>query len=77
MYRSFEDEIYNIGEEIVRCPLRCRAVVNDPEKGIIPRGLIFEDDGSGKLGCIIVGINPGSADEEEISEGYLRGRIRI
>jgi hypothetical protein len=70
MYRSFGDEIYNIGEEIVRCPLRCRAVVNDPEKGIIPRGLIFEDDGSGKLGCIIVGINPGNADEEE--REYLR-----
>jgi len=66
MYHLFRDENYKIGEEIVKCPLRCRAVVNDPEKGIIPRGLIFEDDGSGKLGCIIVGINPGNAGKKEI-----------
>jgi len=70
MYRSFRDEIYKIGEEILNCSLRCRAVLNDREKGIIPRGLIFEDDGSGKPECIIVGINPGNAREKEMQ--YVR-----
>jgi len=31
----------------------------------IPKGLIFEDDDSDKLRCIVVGINPGNADEKE------------
>ena len=63
--KDLKKEIQNIGRDVTNCPRRCRGIVKELGRGIIPRGLILEDDGSGRLGCVIVGINPGNAKEKE------------
>lgn len=69
--KALRNYIENIGRELVKCPLRCEGIVNSPEKGIIPRCLILEESNLNILGCIIVGINPGSAKRYE-REAYMK-----
>jgi hypothetical protein len=67
---KIEKEIYKIGSEMIRKAgvyrgyedVRC-----DPKKGILPRCLYYEteDRKLSKRGCVIVGINPGRAKEDE------------
>jgi hypothetical protein len=40
-------------------------VRNEPEQGIVPRGLIFENRNGAGHGLIVVGLNPGIAKPEE------------
>ena len=63
--KDLKKEIQNIGREVTNCPRRCKGIVKERGRGIIPRGLILEEDGSRRLGCVIVGINPGNAKEKE------------
>jgi len=63
--KDLKKEIQNIGREVTNCPRRCKGIVKGLGRGIIPRGLILEEDGSRRLGCVIVGINPGNAKEKE------------
>ena len=63
--KGLKSKIQNIGRDVTNRPRRCKGIVNESERGIIPRGLILEEDGSRRLGCVIVGINPGNASEKE------------
>jgi hypothetical protein len=57
--------IFQFGEGLTHCPHRCLGVRNEPEKGIVPRGLIYESrDGNGS-GVVVVGLNPGVAKLNE------------
>ena len=61
-----------IGEELVRCPEKgCEGIKNDPSSGIVPRGLFFEERDASQVGCAVIGINPGIADESE-REIYIK-----
>ena len=56
-------------------------LVCDQSKGIIPRGLIFEDDDRdlNAVGSVIVGLNPGTAKEDErlyYKELYDKGELK-
>jgi hypothetical protein len=62
---SIKDRISQIGESLTSCQHDCSGVRNEPNSGIVPRGLIYEDrNGSGK-GVVVVGLNPGVAKPEE------------
>ena len=53
-----------LGKKLVLCEEHCEGICNNCKKGIPPRCLFLEkreDDG----GSIVVGLNPGSADEKE------------
>jgi len=63
--KALYKQIEAIGRELIKCPLRCEGVINSPNKGKIPRYLILENSNSKTLGCVIVGINPGSAKKYE------------
>lgn len=59
-----KDEIYKIGEEITKCEWQCDGMCKDKAKGILPRGLYLEKR-HGNKPIIILGLNPGMADEKE------------
>lgn len=64
--------IDQLGQRLVSCNLKCEGIRNEPEKGIIPRCLYFENPESLKEpDCIIVGINPGISKKRE-REYYKR-----
>ena len=65
-----------IGNEIVNCRLCCPRVLNEPDKGIIPRGMILEklEKRDGLPLYVVVGINPGKCKENE-QEFYLDNGI--
>lgn len=63
-------DIDTIGKRLVKCKYQCDGISNEPEKGILPRCLIYEER-PGKNGSIVVGLNPGKAKEREI-EYYLK-----
>ena len=64
-----QDTINEIGERLLHCPLHCEGILNEPEAGIIPRGLIFEsrpvEIGSLNKRCLIIGLNPGNTDDQQ------------
>lgn len=64
---KLEKHINHIGDRLVRCSEQCADIVNEPEKGILPRCLILEITGrsKNKRGVVIVGINPGQAPKKE------------
>jgi len=53
-----------IGNELVNCQNHCNGVQNNPEEGILPRCLIFEER-VGTNGAIVIGLNPGKAKKSE------------
>ncbi len=55
------DKIYKIGTDMVKNHPQYSDVVCDPKNGIIPRCLIYEENGrdASAQGSVIVGINPG------------------
>lgn len=57
--------IEQIGEELTQCPHRCVGIRNEPEFGIVPRGLIYEDRNGNGSGVVVVGLNPGVAKPKE------------
>jgi uracil-DNA glycosylase len=60
MYKTIND----LGEELVKCSLKCEGINNNPKLGAIPRGLFLEKR-NGKKRCIVVGLNPGKCKEWE------------
>ncbi|MCG3167389.1 MAG: hypothetical protein POELPBGB_03179 [Bacteroidia bacterium] len=63
---SYKDRINAIGQEMTTCRHNCDRIINDPENGILPRCLFFDERSSDKKHLIIaIGINPGIADEKE------------
>jgi len=60
---------------MVRCHLNCGGINNNPEKGIIPRGLVLEKR-EGKCSCIVIGLNPGKCNATE-REFYLENGINF
>jgi hypothetical protein len=60
-----KEEITKLGNSLVQCSYQCEGVVNEPEKGIIPRCLIYEERKKNAPGSIVVGINPGKCSESE------------
>jgi len=64
--------INQIGEELVGCNYKCEGIINEPVKGIIPRGLILENEGrNGEKGVIVVGLNPGKSNKKGTNEKKL------
>jgi hypothetical protein len=63
---QFSEVIGEIGHSMVRCTMNCLGIALNPAKGIIPRCLIFEQEGrSTSMGCAIIGINPGKSRDRE------------
>ena len=55
-------DIYAIGQSMVKCSDNCETICNDPENGALPRCLFFDERNKDiKNGCVIVGINPGKS----------------
>lgn len=67
-----KDEVYKIGEEITKCDWQCEGIYKDKAKGVLPRGLYLEER-QGKRSVIILGLNPGPADDEEKSYSIRNG----
>jgi hypothetical protein len=63
---SIQDDIYEIGRQMVACKNNCPGVVHDLARGVLPRGLILESnsDQAGK-NSVVIGINPGRASSDE------------
>jgi len=57
-------QLRKIGEEMVDCSESCACIANRPEEGILPRCLILEE-GPGRNGAAVVGLNPGASDRAE------------
>jgi len=59
--------VHKIGSEMLKCTKYCPGILLDPENGVLPRCLVFENDGRGDIrkGCIIIGINPGHSSKYE------------
>jgi hypothetical protein len=61
---EIENRIEMLANELVNCRMNCKGIRNEPKNGIIPRCLILErSDNDKKVGCIIMGINPGTPRE--------------
>ncbi len=60
-------KIIEIANQLVKCDYKCKGVINDKARGIVPRGLIYEYEGreNKKPGVIIIGINPGKSKQDE------------
>jgi hypothetical protein len=72
---NISEPITELGEALVTDVFPYPDVVCDFEKGIIPRGLIYEEDGRNQNGrtAVIVGINPGQAKPLETTEFKSKG----
>ncbi len=68
---TIHEKIAKIGEELVHCKKGCLGIKNNPQQGIVPRMLILEAKEGEPITSIIIGINPGQADEDE-REWYRR-----
>lgn len=68
-YQKIKDGINEIGETLVKDQnyKNYPDLVCDQSKGIIPRGLIYEDEGRelNATGSVIVGLNPGQSKKDE------------
>lgn len=53
-----------LAKELFPCNLNCEGILKDLKKGIIPRCLFFEKQ-KGKNDAIVVGLNPGKANQED------------
>lgn len=70
---KIDKAINKIGENLVRCDLKCEGINNNPKRGVIPRCLIQEKR-NGKKKCIVVGLNPGKCNAKE-RKYYLNNGI--
>ena len=62
---SLQEQISQIGAQMVKCQQRCKDIKNEPGEGIPPRCLFLEVRDPKARGVVIVGFNPGNADESE------------
>jgi len=59
-------KIKKIGQRMVACTAKCKGIRCDQKAGIIPRCLVLEDANRAlSNGCVVIGINPGTADRTE------------
>ncbi len=67
--------INRIGTQLVKDRFPYQDVVCDPKKGIIPRGLILEEDGRDPHACgaIVVGLNPGRTRPAQLRHNLEHG----
>jgi hypothetical protein len=64
--RDLSQRFATLGEELVRCTEACSGITLEPQRGIVPRCLIFEVvSRTDSAGCAVVGLNPGHAPERE------------
>ena len=66
-------ELEELGNKLVKCNLNCEDTYSDPNKGVIPRGLIYEHR-TGNQKVIVVGLNPGKCRKKE-QDYYLDNGI--
>lgn len=64
---NIKSQCASIEREFVVCHRHCAGIVNDPHKGILPRGLHYEVGDGGDLGIISCGMNPGRSKPAERS----------
>jgi hypothetical protein len=75
---TLREKVAEIGNQLIRCPIGCSDINCSQKKGIIPRGLRFEEDSRKGNGLIIVGLNPGQAkpdEREAYADLYKRGEF--
>lgn len=65
--------INSIGERVVQCSEKCEGITCDAPAGRPPRCLYLEDRGDSTDGCIVLGMNPGRAPEQESTYYRRRG----
>lgn len=66
---DFTDQIKRVdelGQKLLNCNLECSGINKDQDNGIVPRGLFLDySETDCKIGCIVVGINPGTSEQKE------------
>lgn len=65
MSLDLREKVAEIGNQLIRCKIGCSDINCSQEKGIIPRGLRFEEGSRKGNGLIIVGLNPGHIKDDE------------
>ncbi len=65
-YTAIQNAINIIGDRLVNCNHICQGVIHDCHKGILPRFLIWEERNEDESGCAVIGLNPGTASQEEM-----------
>jgi hypothetical protein len=72
------NRIHRIGQDMVNCQENCEGIARDLSRGILPRCLFLEMQGSDlSKGTVIVGINPGQSDDEERAFYRQHGRAYV
>ena len=68
MVKDIKSIIEEKCSELTNCRDNCEGIICDDTH--LPRCLFYEDEerDKSKLGCIIVGLNPGEANEDEIKK---------
>jgi len=60
------NKINRIGNDMVKCEIKCKGIINNPKEGVLPRCLFIDIlKGSNNNGIIIVGLNPGKSGQNE------------
>ena len=63
---KLRNAITDIGKQMVACAWKCEGVARMPSRGILPRGLILEDDGrTAGAGAVVCGLNPGKSNKQQ------------
>lgn len=65
-FNQLQTEIETIGNKLVHCNKKCEGIKRNQKMGFIPRYLILEERSKRmSKGCVIVGMNPGSAGQKD------------
>jgi hypothetical protein len=68
------EQIISIGRGLMQCRVGCAGIALDPAEGVLPRALVLElGDQPQDAGVVILGINPGNANDEEKAEALRHG----
>ena len=80
-HKQIEKKLNGLGKNLVKCDKRCKGITNKKDKGIFPRCLFYEfNDPHNKKGVIIIGMNPGkanNAERKELKEKWEENRNNI
>jgi len=69
-------ELCKLWENLVRCPLNCDGITNDPKKWIIPRCLFIEEWKKWGKSCIVIWLNPWKSKNKE-QKFYIENWIKF
>jgi len=70
MSNSVWNDIWTLGEELVECPEQCEGITNAPSRFIPPRCLYLEPRNAETIDCVVIGMNPGKINENNIESKF-------